>query len=380
MFEDSLMVSDVYGGSMKTNLKYGQHGPKNDPMMLLPFLAGKTKHIGLLATASTSFYPPFMLARSLATLSHLSGARTGWNIVTSSEHYAAQNFGLDNLADHDDRYDRADEYCELVEALLGSWDPDAMVMDRENNVFVDGDKVRVINFEGKYYKSRGPLNCLPVLGGRPVFCQAGSSPRGKRFAAAHADTVLALAHGIENMKKFRHEVREHMVEIGRDPDSMKMLFLVIPNIADSREEALEAKKRRRFEAESMLCSLSALTEIDFSKFDLDAPFDEELETNGHRGSLGNFLDQARGSGKTLREIAEGHTPSCIDLDGTPESIASEMEEAMQEIGGDGFLLTAAWSRRQIADITEGLVPELQRRGLTRTEYSHDDLRGNLFEF
>ncbi len=141
-----------------------------------------------------------------------------------------------------------------------------------------------------------------------------------------------------------------------------------------------AKARRRPQAESMLCTLSALTENDMSQYDLDAPFDAQLETNGHRSSLENFLKAANGSGKTLREIAEASSNSCMDFDGTPESIASQMEEVMQEIGGDGFLLTAAWSRNQIADITEGLVPELQRRGLVRTEYSYDTLRENLFEY
>jgi FMN-dependent oxidoreductase (nitrilotriacetate monooxygenase family) len=380
MFEDSLMVSDIHGGSMNTNLKYGQHGPKNDPMCLLPVLAKATKHIGLISTASATFYPPFMLARTLSTLSHLSEGRTGWNIVTSSEHYAAQNFGMDALPEHDERYDRADEYVALIEALLDSWEPDAMVMDRENNVFVDGDKVHVVNFEGKYYKSRGPLNSLPVLGGRPVFCQAGASPRGRRFAAEHADTVLALVKGVPAMKAYREDVRAKMVEAGRDPDSMKMLFVVTPNLADTLEEALAAKKLRRTKAESMLSSMSALTENDMSQYDLDAPIEAQLETNGHRSSLENFLKAAKGSGKTLRELAEEHSNSCLDLDGTPESVASQMDEVMQEIGGDGFLLTAAWTRRQIADITEGLVPELQRRGLVRTEYTYPDLRSNLFEY
>jgi alkanesulfonate monooxygenase SsuD/methylene tetrahydromethanopterin reductase-like flavin-dependent oxidoreductase (luciferase family) len=185
----------------------------------------------LIATASTSFYPPYMLARTLATLSHLSGGRTGWNIVTSSEDRAAQNFGGTNLPAHDQRYDRADEFCEVVNALLSSWEPDAAVYDRATGTVADGDKVHPIDFEGKYFRSRGPLNTLPPVDGRPVYCQAGSSPRGRRFGAEHADTFT----GISN-------------------------------------------------------------------------------------------------------------------------------------------------RKQLAELTEGLVPELQRRGLTRVEYSHDTLRGNLFAF
>jgi FMN-dependent oxidoreductase (nitrilotriacetate monooxygenase family) len=378
MFEDSLMVSDVYGGSMDTNLKYGNHGPKHDPLSLLPILGKLTDHIGLIATASTSFYPPFMLARTMATLSHLSGGRTGWNIVTSSEDLAAQNFGIEGLPDHDERYDRADEYVEVINALLSSWEPDAQVMDRASDTFVDGSKVHTVDFVGKYYRSRGPLNTLAPFGGRPVYCQAGSSPRGRRFAAKHADTVLVSVNGIEAMKKYRQEVRSAMVAAGRDPDAMKILFIVAPTIADTLEEAQAAVIRSRRPAEAMLCGLAALTEIDFSQFDLDAPLGEQLTTNGHRSSLERFVEE--GSGRTLREVAVSSSPGCLELVGTPDSIAAEMDEAMQEVGGDGFLMTAAWTRRQVAELTDGLVPELQRRGLTRTEYSGETLRENLFAF
>jgi FMN-dependent oxidoreductase (nitrilotriacetate monooxygenase family) len=379
MFEDSLMVSDVYGGSMDTNLKYGSHGPKHDPMSLLPAIAKATRNIGLIATASTSFYPPFMLARTMATLSHLSGGRTGWNIVTSSEDLAAQNFGIEGLPDHDERYDRADEYVALIEALLSSWEPDAQVMDRASDTFVDGQKVHTVDFVGKYYRSRGPLNTLAPYGGRPVYCQAGASPRGRQFAAEHAETVLGVAGGVEEMKKFRDDIRSRMVTAGRDPDSMKMLFIVAPTIADSIEEAKAAKLRTRRPAEATLCTFAALTEIDFSQYDLDAPIDQQLTTNGHRAGLERLLHEGL-SGRSLREIAEEHSTACLDLVGTPDSIAAEMDEAMQEVGGDGFLLMGAWNRRQIAELTDGLVPELQRRGLTRTEYSGETLRENLFEF
>jgi FMN-dependent oxidoreductase (nitrilotriacetate monooxygenase family) len=378
MFEDSLMVSDFYGNSMATNLKYGSHGPKQDPLSLVPVIATQTKHIGLIATASTTFYPPYMLARTMSTLSHISGGRIGWNMVTSSEKRAAQNFGVDFPA-HDARYDRADEFCAVVEQLWESWDQDAMVMDRETNTYVDASKVRTIDFEGKYFKSRGPLNSLPPLGGRPVYCQAGSSPRGRRFAAEHADTVLASVSGIEEMKTYRDQVRSQMSDLGRDPDSLKMLFIVVPFLADTLEEAQALKDRSQAPVEMLLCTLAALTEIDFSRYDLDAPIDEEMETNGHRGYLDRFIASGAG-GKTLREVAENFSISSLDLVGTPDSVAAQMDEAMQEVGGDGFLISGISNRRQIAEITEGLVPELQRRGLTRTEYTEDTLRGNLFAF
>ncbi|MFT4084264.1 MAG: NtaA/DmoA family FMN-dependent monooxygenase [Nocardioides sp.] len=379
MYEDSLMVSDVYAGSHNTNLKWGSHGPKHDPLSLVPVVARETKNIGLIATASTSFYPPYMLARTLATLSYLSDGRTGWNIVTSSEDRAAQNFGIDKLPAHDDRYDVADEYVEVVNRLLSSWEPDAVVLDRETNTYVDGNKVHAIDFEGKYFRSRGPLNTLPPLGGKPVYCQAGSSPRGRRFGGTNADTVLASMTGVGEMKRYREDVRSYAAEAGRNPDDLKMLFIIRPFIADSKEQALEMKERGKEPLEALLCTLSVLTEIDFSRYDVDAPLDQEMRTNGHAGYLDRFIKTGQG-GQTLREVADGFSISCLDLYGTPDAIAGQMEEAMEEVGGDGFLFTGLSNRRSIIELTEGLVPELQRRGLSRTEYTGGTLRDNLMAF
>jgi FMN-dependent oxidoreductase (nitrilotriacetate monooxygenase family) len=379
MFEDSLMVSDFYGNSMNTNLKYGSHGPKHDPMALVPVIAKQTRHIGLIATASTSFYPPWMLARTLSTLSHLSDGRTGWNIVTSSEDRAAQNFGTKNLPKHDERYDRADEYCDLVTQLLQSWEPDALVLDRDTNTYVDGDKVHTIDFEGKYFSSRGPLNTMAPYGGRPVFCQAGSSGRGRKFAADNADTVLVSLNGVGDMKKYREDVHRHLRDVGRDPDSLKMLFIIAPFVAETMAEAQALKERSRPPVELTLCTLAALTEIDFSRYDLDAPLDQEMSTNGHQGYLDRFL-QSSPPGTTLRQVVDNFSVSSLDIVGTPDAVASQMGEIMDEVGGDGYLLTGLSNRRQIAELTEGLVPELQRRGLTRTEYSHETLRENLFAY
>jgi alkanesulfonate monooxygenase SsuD/methylene tetrahydromethanopterin reductase-like flavin-dependent oxidoreductase (luciferase family) len=239
--------------------------------------------------------------------------------------------------------------------------------------------VHTVDFEGKYFRSRGPLNTLAPLGGRPVYCQAGSSPRGRKFAAEHADTVLASVSGIEEMKKYRNDVRRYMSDIGRDPDSLKMLFIVLPTIAPTMEEAVALKARSVPPVESLLCTLAALTEIDFSLYDLDAPLDEEMRTNGHQGYLERFIGHGAG-GRTLREVAETFSISSLELVGTPDSIAGQLDEAMQEVGGDGFLFTGVGNRRYLAELTEGLVPELQRRGLTRTEYTHQTLRENLFAF
>jgi FMN-dependent oxidoreductase (nitrilotriacetate monooxygenase family) len=376
MFEDSLMVSDAYGKSMATDLKYGLYAPKHDPIPLIPVIAKRTKHIGLISTASTSFYPPFMLARTMATLSHLTDGRAGWNIVTSCEDRAAQNFGMPQLPVHDDRYDRADEYVDLVEQLWSSWEPDAVVRDRETNTYVDHTKVHTVDFEGKHFKSRGPLNTMPPKAGRPVYCQAGGSPRGRKFAAEHADTILVVAKGIEAMKAYRADVHRLMVEAGRDPSSAKMMFVINPVLADSLEEARAKQARNRAPIDAVLGSMAAVTEIDFTEYDLDAPLDEQIATNGQQSYLRSFL----GSGNTLREVAEHWDISALDLVGTPDSVASQMDEAMQEVGGDGYLIIGFGQRREFLEVTEGLCAELQRRGLVRTEYSSTDLRGNLFDF
>jgi FMN-dependent oxidoreductase (nitrilotriacetate monooxygenase family) len=381
MIEDSSMVPDGYGGSTETELKHSLYAPKHDPVPLVPLLARATSHIGIVATMSTSFYPPFLLARTMSTLDHLTRGRVGWNIVTSSEHRAAQNYGMDQLWEHDERYARADEFVELVEALWSSWEPDAVVLDRATGRYADHTKVHTVDFKGRYYASRGPLNTLPSPQGRPVYCQAGGSPRGREFAARHAETIITSADGIDGMREYRTDVRRRMERYGRDPDSCKLLFVVSPVLADTVEDARRKLDRMReasdWNAEAALAHLSALTENDFSQFDLDRPV-PSVTTNGHRSTLEDFLKRSAGS--TLREAASNWNINAVELVGTPDTVAERMGEAMAEVGGDGFLISGPMSRDYIGQITEGLVPALQRRGLTRTEYRHKHFRDNLLEF
>lgn len=381
MFEDSSMVADAYAGTMEADLKHSLYAPKHDPVLLAPLLADATEHLGIITTVSTTFTPPFMLARSMATMSHLSDGRIGWNMVTSSEDRAAQNYGLDQLPEHDERYQRADEYVDVVKELWQSWDPDALVMDRSTGTYVDHDKVRTVDHKGRYFQVRGPLNTLPPFGGQPVLCQAGASPRGKDFAARNADTILASAQGPEAMKKFRDDMRERMERIGRDPDSMKIMFIVTPILGETPSEVRKlvelAERPDDVRMEATLGHLSSLTENDFSSYDPDAVV-PEVTTNGHRSTLENFL--MRGQGKTLREIAATWNLNCVDLVGTPDQVAQKMGDVMDVVGGDGFLITGQLSRHHIDRITEGLVPELRSRGLTRTDYTGQTLRENLMAF
>lgn len=383
LFEDSAMVSDVYGGSAEATLSRGSWAPKGDPVMLAPRLARATEHLGISVTMSTSFYPPWLLARSVATLDHLSGGRIAWNIVTSSEDLAAQNFGLDALPPHDERYARAHEFVDLVTQLWDSWEADAQVMDPDTGVLVDHTKVHTIDFDGTYYKSRGPLNTLRPPQGRPVLTQAGGSPVGREFAATYADMVMALPKGLEAMKTYRDDIRARATAHGRDPDETKVMFIVQPVLGETREHALDRKARAEAavaaNVESQLIGWSGSMEIDFSQFDLDEPLPDDVTTNGHQSTLENFRTWA--AGRTLREACLAYRTESIDLVGTPDDVAAQMGEAMEEIGGDGFLI---WSqphnRRYVDEIADGLVPALQKRGLMRTGFSGTHLRDHLMEF
>ena len=383
MLEDTLMVSEAYRGTAEATLKHALQVPKHDPLPLAAMIAAATSRLGVVATMSTMAYPPFMLARLACTLDHIAGGRFGWNIVTSGEDTAAQNFGMDKLPPREMRYAMADEYVDLVCRLFDTWEPDTVVMDRARGIYADHSKVHPIHFKGKFFSCRGPLNTVRAPQGRPVFVQAGGSPRGRKFAAMHADSIIAVGNGIEGMKQYRDEVRAHAVAAGRNPDDVKVLFLVYPLLADTDEEA-HAKHQRMVNSpafiEAALAAIGTVTDIDFSQFDLDKPL-PHLTTNGEQGSLDKFAQW--GSGKTLRQLASERFDAGLSMIGSPDSVAEKMSEAMEEIGGDGYLISTPFqriSRRFIIEICEGLVPALQRRGLVRTEYTHTMLRDTLTEF
>lgn len=387
MIEDKLMVPQTYGGSAKASLNYGMMVPKHDPAPLAVAMGMATQRLGVIATMSTMAYPPFLMARLCSTIDSLTNGRFGWNVVTSAEDLMAKNFGMDRLPPRDQRYEMADEYMEVMGKLFASWDPDAVVLDRDAGIYADETKVRPIDFEGKYYKVRGPLNTVPSPQGRPIYVQAGASPKGRDFAATHADSIVSVASGVEEMKKFRQDIRARAEKFGRDPNTIKVMFCVTPTLGETDDEA-RAKYERMLNSPHFivdtLASLSAITEIDFAKYDLEKPLPEKLVTNGESGTLDKF--QQWGSGKTLKELVVaggGGLVSSVELVGTPDTVADRMGEVMEEVGGDGFLITTPVlrvSRRFITEVSDGLVPALQKRGLARTAYAHEKLRDNLLDF
>jgi long-chain alkane monooxygenase len=383
ILEDTLMVSEAWGGTAEMSLSQPLQVPKHDPVPLAAMIAAATSKLGIVATMSTLAWPPFMLARVSTTIDHIAGGRFGWNIVTSGEDAAAQNFGLDELPPRELRYAMADEYMELVYQLFDSWEEGAVVKDRERGVYADWRKVHPINFEGRFFKCRGPLNTVPGPQGRPTFVQAGGSPRGRAFAARHADSIIATANQIAGMKEYRDDVRAHAVKFGRNPDDIKVLFLVYPFLGETGAEA-KAKYDRMVGSDNFihaaLASVGQITDIDFSKFPLDEPL-PHITTNGEQGSLDKFAQW--GTNKTLRQLASERFDSGLNLIGSPDEVADRMAWAMEEIGGDGFLISTPFQRvdrRFVNEVCEGLVPALQRRGLVRQTYTKSTLRDTLREF
>ena len=385
MIEDTLMISDSYGGNTKAYLKHAIMGPKHDPAPLAALLGANTQKMGVVATLSTMAYPPFMLARLCNTLDHICKGRFGWNIVTSGENLAAQNFGMDELPPRQARYDMADEYVDLVKQLWDSWDKDAVVLDRATGTYADYTKVRPINFVGKYFKCRGPLNTAPSPQGRPTFVQAGGSPRGRKFAAMTADSIIAPSAGIKANKAYLDDVRAHAAAAAPDPDDIKVLFVTSPILGETESEAKDKLARIQeapYYVEKTLAGRSATSDIDFSTFDLDKEL-PPLTTNGEQGSLDAFAQW--GSGKTLRQLVMDNVSRGLEgMVGTPDSVADYMESVSEQVGGDGFLITKPQttlvSRKYITEVCQGLVPALQRRGLARTEYTKNTLRETLREF
>ncbi len=384
LIEDSIYVGQNWQDSRDMFLKNGMSVPRQEPSVVASLMMAATSRLGIVPTLSTFAYHPYLTARIVGTLDQVSGGRAGWNMVTGSSDYSGQNFGLDRLPEHDTRYDMAAEYIDVVTKLWDSWEPGAIVADHDSGVLIDPAKVHTIDFKGDYYSSRGPLNSGPCPQGRPVIAQAGGSAKGRAIAAQYADTIVAHPKGLDAMRDYRDDVRARAAAAGRDPDSCKVLFMATPVLANTDEEAQARAAQRGVastaEVQRRLAQMGWTTNIDFSGYDLDAPVGE-LTTNGHQSSLANFMKKA--GGRTLREAILSYTShgGCVDLVGTPDTVAAQMDEAMQEVGGDGWLLVLPnVSRKTVAEITDGLVPALQRRGLVRRSYAHKQFRDNLLDF
>lgn len=351
-----------------------------DPLTLLPALAAVTEKIGLVATASTTFDQPYHVARKFASLDHISGGRAGWNLVTTSNPDAALNFGMDDHMEHGERYKRAREFFDVVTGLWDSWADDAFIRDVESGIYFDPDKLHVLNHKGEYLSVRGPLNIARPIQGWPVIVQAGASDAGRQIAAETAEAVFTAQPTLEHGKAFYADVKGRTEKAGRNPDYVKILPAAMALVGESIQEAQD--KRAKLDSlvhyDSGLASLSIAIGHDASKFDPDAPLPDIPETNASKTARQNVIDLARDTGMTVRQIAQrlgGY--SGLAFVGTPQTIADEMQTWLEERGSDGFTVNFPYLPGGLDDFCAKVVPELQRRGIFRTEYEGSTLREHL---
>ena len=351
-----------------------------EPMTLLSALAMVTKKIGLVATSSTTYDAPYHVARRFASLDHISGGRSGWNIVTTANPNASRNFGIEFQMEHDERYSRAKEFYDVVTGLWDSWEDDAFVRNQKTGIFFDTEKMHILNHQGKYLKSRGPLNIARPIQGWPVIVQAGASNAGRQLAAETAEIVFTSQPTIDHAREFYSDVKGRMKQIGRNPRHMHILPACMVIIANSLEEAKErrAKLDSLVHFESAIASLSIALGTDASVFDPDGMLPDIPETNAGQSSREKAIRIAKEESLTVRQLAQrigGHSSLC--LMGPPELVADQMEEWLSTGGADGFTIQFPYLPQGLDDFVEKLVPILQKKGIYREDYEGNTLRENL---
>ena len=353
-----------------------------EPITLLTALAGVTDHIGLIATASTTYNSPYNLARKFATLDHLSGGRAGWNIVTSADSETAGNFGLDERPDHAARYDRATEFVDVVSKLWDSWEEEAHLGDKEGGRYADTSRIHDINHVGKHFKVSGALNVERSPQGRPLLVQAGSSENGKNFAAKYAEAIFTAHQTYESAAAFYADIKARAVAAGRDPETVKVLPGIVPVIGATEEEAFALAQRLddlRI-PEFGLQQLSSILEVPTSAFDLDGPLPAEVLARpvleGARSRSDLVIDLATSENLTVRQVLSrlgGGRGHFVQV-GTPEQIADTIIHWFENGAADGFNIMAPVLPSGLETFAATVIPILQERGYFHTEYEGETLR------
>jgi len=352
-----------------------------EPLTILSALAAVTSKIGVVGTLSTSYSEPFTVARQFGSLDHISGGRAGWNVVTSPLEGSALNYGRANHPTHDERYEIAEEFLKVTRGLWDSWEDDAFVRDKESGVFFDPSKLHTLNHKGKHFSVQGPLNIARSKQGHPVIFQAGSSESGRNLAAKEADAVFTGPETLEEAKAFFRDVKRRAALEGRSPDDIVILPGIGPIIGRTEEEA----ERKYQEIASLVSIENALNYLgrffehfDFSRYPLDEPFPDigDLGSNSFRSGTDKIKKQAKEKGLTLRQVALQSATPRGEFFGTPEQIADRIQLWHEESAADGFIIHSNVPSG-LGDFVELVVPILQERGIYRTEYEADTLRGNL---
>ncbi|CCH76942.1 putative monooxygenase moxC [Nostocoides japonicum T1-X7] len=377
---DALFVVD----SQFINATYPAHYLNRlEPLTLLSAVATHTTHLGLVATASSTYNSPFNLARRLASLDLISGGRAGWNVVTSFDTGTSRNYGLEEHLDYTTRYGRALEFVEVARGLWDSYEDDAFPADVERNLFLDPSRLHELNHVGEHFSVAGPLNISRSAQGQPVIFQAGVSEEGRAFAAEVAEGIYAPGGSLEQAQTYYRDIKRRTAAAGRNPDHIKIFIHGSPVVGATDDEARRREQEIFDEDNDFGRNLALLGRsfgaYDFSVHDLDAPFPDvaHLAERGGRTSATAIIERARRDNLTLRQVAESlggfrRTPFV----GAPDTVADAIETWFEAGTFDGINL-AFRTREELDRFVDGVVPILRRRGLFRTEYTSDTLRGNL---
>ncbi|PWI27441.1 LLM class flavin-dependent oxidoreductase [Pseudoglutamicibacter cumminsii] len=379
---DVMGVYDAYQNSPETALRSGAQIPLADPAVIVSAMAAATKNLGFGVTAGTAYEHPVGLARRLASLDHYTGGRVGWNVVTGYLESAAKNFGQTRQMEHDERYDHADEYIDVVYKLLeGSWEDDAVVADCESGLFVDPDKVHELEHEGKWFNVPGIAITEPSRQRTPVIFQAGTSSRGMAFAGKHAEAVFVSQATKEGLAKTVKKIREATVAAGRNADDVKIFAMITPVVGKTNEEAWEKFREYQSYADEQgaLALLAGWTGIDLSEYPLDAVISEDVESNAIQSAVSMFQaasgdsDKPWNVGQLARYIGVGgFGPVAV---GTGREIAEQFHEWVRDTGVDGFNVAYAVKPGTFRDVVDYVIPELEALGVypTAEEFAEDTI-------
>jgi alkanesulfonate monooxygenase len=372
-------------GNMEALSRWPQYMAHFEPITLLAAAAPVTQRIGLVCTASTSYYEPFNVARLFGSLDHISSGRAGWNVVTSANASASFNFNRDEHYDIAERYERAREFVQVVLGLWDSWEDDAFLRDRTACRYFDPTKLHKLNHKGRFFSVRGPLNLARPPQGHPVIAQAGASEDGKELGAETADVIFFSQQRVEKAREFYRDVKGRMAKFGRAPDQLKMLAGLNPTVglttseAQSKFEQIQALIHPEVGKELLSVDLGG---ADLCGLSIDEPIPDHLIPEKTRSSMSRLKTVggvAQQEKLTIRELYERYAGSrgSYSVVGTPSYIADQMEEWLTTKAADGFIIQASYLPGGFDDFVNLVIPELQRRGLFRTNYAGNSLRSHL---
>ncbi len=377
---DELAPYNTFEDSSDATVKWAVQCPTHEPSTIVPIITGATKHLGVGVTLSTAFEHPYSMCRRLSSLDHLSGGRVAWNIVSSYSKSEWDAYGA-VMTDRSQRYARLEEYMEVCYKLWNSWEPDAIVADKESGIYADPAKVHEVIHEGQFYKCRGRHFCAPSPQGQPVLWQAGSSGQGRDFASKHAEAIFAVHPNVDRMKQYADDLNDRTInKFGRAPGSVKLIYGLQTVVAETRSEAQEKYERIKacIPLEGAIAWISGHFGLDFSKFSMD-DIVQNIEIPGIQGLFESIIYAKGGAPVTVKEAALIYAqgmgmPVAV---GTASDIADQIEHYMDEGGADGFMLAATYTPGCFEEFADLVAPELQRRGRLRTRYEGATLRENL---